>query len=160
MQSILAIFGISWILSVYGGKITTYRVLAEKMMEEVEELIGSKGSPWTAKAPLPGGDFPAQGFSDLLKMAIARYPFMEIAHLERLCHAYGTHVAMVLGNAQSIDQLGEDFGCGLWEVEVRYLMLNEWASCADDVVWRRSKLGLLMDDKQIAALDRWMAKEA
>lgn len=148
------------LINIFGGKITTYRVLAEKMMEEVEDLIGSKGKPWTAKAPLPGGDFPAQGFGDLLKMAVARYPFMEVAHLERLCHAYGTRVAMVLGNAESIDQLGEDFGCGLWEVEVRYLMLNEWASCADDIVWRRSKLGLLMDEKQIAALDKWMAKEA
>lgn len=148
------------LINIFGGKITTYRVLAEKMMEEVEGLIGSKGKPWTARAPLPGGDFPAQGFGDLLKMAVARYPFMEVSHLERLCHAYGTRVAMVLGNAESIDQLGEDFGCGLWEVEVRYLMLNEWASCADDLVWRRSKLGLLMDEKQLAALDKWMAKEA
>ena len=123
-------------------------------------MIGSKGKPWTADAPLPGGDFPAQGFGDLLKMAQARYPFMQADHLERLCHAYGTRVAMVLGNAESHEQLGKDFGSGLWEVEVRYLMTNEWASCADDVVWRRSKLGLLMDDKQIAALDEWMVKEA
>ncbi|NRB31086.1 MAG: glycerol-3-phosphate dehydrogenase [Rhizobiaceae bacterium] len=148
------------LINIFGGKITTYRVLAEKMMEEVEELIGSKGKPWTAAAHLPGGDFPAQGFGDLLKMAQARYPFMQSDHLERLCHAYGTRMAMVLGNAESVDQLGKDFGCGLWEVEVRYLMLNEWASCADDVVWRRSKLGLLMDDKQIAALDKWMVQEA
>jgi glycerol-3-phosphate dehydrogenase len=130
------------------------------MMEEVEDLIGRKGRPWTAKAPLPGGDFPARGFGKLLQQAKARYPFMQSDHLERLCHAYGTRIAMVLGNANSIDQLGEDFGEGLWEVEIRYLMTNEWASCADDVVWRRSKLGLLMSDQQIAHLDQWMAQEA
>ncbi|MEP0941708.1 MAG: glycerol-3-phosphate dehydrogenase [Rhizobiaceae bacterium] len=148
------------LINIFGGKITTYRVLAEKMMEEVEDLIGRKGRPWTAKAPLPGGDFPAKGFENLLEKAKAQYPFMNGVHLERLCHAYGTRIAMVLGNSDSLDQLGEDFGLGLWEVEVRYLMTNEWASCADDIVWRRSKLGLLMSDDQIAHLDAWMAQEA
>jgi glycerol-3-phosphate dehydrogenase len=148
------------LINIFGGKITTYRVLAEKMMEEVEDLIGRKGRPWTAQSPLPGGDFPAQGFEGLLKKVSQNYPFMDINHLDRLCHAYGTRVAMVLGNAVNLDQLGEDFGCGLYEVEVRYLMLNEWASSADDIVWRRSKLGLVMSDEQIAHLDQWITKEA
>ncbi|MEP5179669.1 MAG: glycerol-3-phosphate dehydrogenase [Rhizobiaceae bacterium] len=147
------------LINIFGGKITTYRVLAEMMMEEVEDLIGRKGRPWTARAALPGGDFPAQGFDNLLQAMAARYAFMDTSDLERLCHAYGTRVTMVLGNAESIDQLGEDFGCGLYEVEVRYLMLNEWANSADDIVWRRSKLGLVMSEDQIARLDEWMAKE-
>ncbi|NKB53529.1 MAG: glycerol-3-phosphate dehydrogenase [Rhizobiaceae bacterium] len=148
------------LINIFGGKITTYRVLAEKMMDEIEDLIGRKGRPWTAKAALPGGDFPARGFDNLLNEASARYPFMKSADLDRLCHAYGTRMAMVLGNAESIEQLGEDFGGGLFEVEVRYLMLNEWANSADDIIWRRSKLGLVMSDDQIAHLDQWIASEA
>ncbi len=152
--------GTAPLINIFGGKITTYRVLAEKMMDEIEDLIGRKGRPWTAKAALPGGDFPARGFDDLLNKVSARYPFMNSADLERLCHAYGTRMTMVLGNAESVEQLGEDFGCGLFEVEVRYLMLNEWASCADDIIWRRSKLGLVMNDRQIAHLDKWINRES
>lgn len=147
------------LINIFGGKITTYRVLAEKMMEEVNDLIGSKGAPWTADEKLPGGEFPTQGFNQLLKQAAERYPFMDRKVLQRMCHAYGTRVAMVLGSADSMDLLGEDFGCGLYEAEVRYLMTNEWASCAADVVWRRSKLGIVMSDAQIAHLDKWIAAE-
>ena len=152
--------GAAPLINIFGGKITTYRVLAEKMMEEVEDLIGRKGRPWTANAPLPGGNFPTLGFDKLVGKFATRYPFMDAKHLERLCHAYGTRTAMVLGNAESLDQLGKDFGCGLFEVEVRYLMLNEWAHCADDIVWRRSKLGLVMSNEQVAQLDQWITKEA
>ncbi|MGI9363984.1 MAG: glycerol-3-phosphate dehydrogenase, partial [Rhizobiaceae bacterium] len=106
------------LINIFGGKITTYRVLAEKMMEEVEGLIGRKGRPWTSKAPLPGGDFPTTGFDALVNKAEQTYPFMEKSLLERLCHAYGTRVAMVLGNASSLADLGKDFGCGLYEVEI------------------------------------------
>ena len=144
------------LINIFGGKITTYRVLAEKMLDEIEDHLGQKGRPWTAKAPLPGGDFPTTGFDDLVTTMGQHYPFLEKDALARMCHAYGTRLSMVLGQAQSIDQLGVDFGAGLYEAEIRYLMTNEWATTADDIVWRRSKLGMLMDEEQIEALDKWM----
>ena len=147
------------LINIFGGKITTYRELAERMMDKIEGNLGTKGRPWTERAPLPGGDFPTQGFDGLVTKMSALYPFMENATLRRMCHAYGTRLSMVLGTATSIDQLGQDFGAGLLEAEVRYLTTNEWAANADDIVWRRSKLGLVMSDKQIAALDDWMKAE-
>ena len=147
------------LINIFGGKITTYRELAERMMDEIEENLGKKGRPWTARAPLPGGDFPVQGFKTLVAKTMSRYAFLMPEQAERMCHAYGTKITSVLGNATAVDQLGEDFGQGLYEAEVRYLMTNEWAHSADDVVWRRSKLGLVMNDKQVAALDSWMKKE-
>ncbi len=147
------------LINIFGGKITTYRVLAEKMLEEIANHLGAKGSPWTASAPLPGGNFPTQGFDDLTKATGARYPFLKCDDTYRLCRAYGTHVAMVLGQAENYEQLGENFGAGLTECEVRYLITNEWATCADDIVWRRTKLGIVMTKDQIAALDKWMQTE-
>ncbi len=148
------------LINIFGGKITTYRVLAEKMMDEIEITLGRKGRPWTAKATLPGGDFPTTGFDNLLKEMTVHYPFVEDARLERMCHAYGTRIAMVLGQATSTKQLGKHFGAGLYEVEVRYLMTNEWAVTAADIVWRRSKLGIVMSEKQINVLDKWMKMES
>ena len=147
------------LINIFGGKITTYRELAGKMMDEIEEALGRKGRPWTERASLPGGDFPVEGFGELLAGVRAKYPFLNPAYAERLCRAYGTRVKMILGNATSPVQLGADFGHGLREVEVRYLMTNEWAQTAEDVVWRRSKLGLVMSDDQIAKLDAWMRTE-
>ncbi len=148
------------LINIFGGKITTYRELAERMIEKIEDILGTKGRPWTARAHLPGGNIPVQGFSAFVTKMSKRYPFMETTQARRMCAAYGTHLTMVLGEASSVDQLGEDFGSGLYEVEVRYLMTNEWARTADDIVWRRSKLGLIMDDKQIAKLDDWMKENA
>jgi len=148
------------LINIFGGKITTYRVLAEKMMDEIEDHFGKRKPEWTADAPLPGGDFPTQGFEKLVTATMQRYPFLDRPLAQRLCHAYGSRVAMVLGQASSLEQLGKDFGCGLSEAEVLYLMTNEWASCADDIVWRRSKLGLVMSDQQIAALDDWINTQA
>ena len=148
------------LINIFGGKITTFRVLAEKMMEEVSRFLPSKGRPWTAGVPLPGGDFATLGFADLVAATRQRYPFLEADLADRLCRAYGTHVALVLGQATSADQLGRHFGAGLYEVEVYYLMTNEWASCAEDVVWRRSKLGIFMSDDEIAQLDEWMREQA
>jgi len=146
-------------INVFGGKITTYRVLAEKMMEEIEEDLGRRGRPWTARSPLPGGDFPTLGFDALLAKAKTRYPFVDNKDMERMVRAYGTRIEMVLGSATSPDQLGEQFGGGLTEAEIRYLMVNEWATCADDVVWRRSKTGMVLSKRQISALDQWMKRE-
>ncbi|MFD0916101.1 glycerol-3-phosphate dehydrogenase [Pseudahrensia aquimaris] len=148
------------LINIFGGKITTYRELAERMMDEIETELGRRKGKWTGTKPLPGGDFPTESFNALVEKTLQRYPFLDPKDADRMCHAYGTRIAMVLGQASSADQLGEEFGAGLSEAEVRYLMTNEWAMTADDIVWRRSKLGMLMSDKQIAALDKWMKAEA
>ena len=149
------------LINIFGGKITTYRELSEKMLERVEELLPVRGQrPWTAKAKLPGGDFPTEGLPALIAQATLRYDFLPAPVIDRLVRTYGTRIAMVLGEARSIDQLGRDFGHGLFEVEVRYLMTSEWARTGDDIAWRRTKLGLTMSEDEVAELDRWMKSEA
>ncbi len=147
------------LMNIFGGKITTYRELSEKMLDAIGDELGRRGRPWTARAPLPGGDFPTQGIDALIAATRARYPFLDAPQAERLVRAYGTRVTQVLGNAAAQEQLGEDFGGGLTEVEVMYLMTNEWARTAEDVVERRSKLLLRMDAAQVARLEEWMAEQ-
>jgi glycerol-3-phosphate dehydrogenase len=88
---------------------------------------------------------------------VRKYSFLPTAHANRMAHAYGTRAAKVLGNAKSTADLGQSFGASLTESEVRYLMSVEWARTAEDVVWRRSKLGLRLTSDEIAALDAWIA---
>jgi glycerol-3-phosphate dehydrogenase len=148
------------LLNIFGGKITTYRELSEKMLASIEDELGRRGRPWTSRAPLPGGDFPVQGFDQLVAQTQRRYPFLTDELTVRLCRNYGTRVTQVLGNAEAEKQLGKHFGAGLYEVEVRYLMTNEWAQTATDVVERRTKLLLRMTKRQINALEKWMAAES
>src|SRR3954468_13091362 len=147
------------LLSIYGGKITTYRRLAEEALERLAPYLRSAKAKegWTAKAPLPGGDMDVSAIAALTAELTRSYPFLSQAHANRLAHAYGTRAAKLLGNAKSIADLGQSFGAGLTEAEVRYLMANEWAMSAEDIVWRRSKLGLRLSADEIAALDEWMA---
>ena len=147
------------LLSVLGGKITTYRRLAEEALALIApHLPGFSRPDWTSTAPLPGGDFPIDGLPRLLAAIADQYPGLDRPILDRLVHAYGTHATRILGTAQAIDDLGEDFGAGLREAEVRYLMREEWAETAADIVWRRSKLGLSMNADQIARLDDWLTR--
>lgn len=144
------------VINIFGGKITTYRRLAESMLAKVEEAIGSKGVPWTKASVLPGGEFGVSGFSDLLSKVHSHYPFLETSHSERLLRSYGLKALEILGEAKSHVDLGEEFGHGLTEAEVRYLMKNEWAQTAADVVWRRSKLGIRFTPEQTDRLDAFM----
>jgi glycerol-3-phosphate dehydrogenase len=146
------------LLSIYGGKITTYRRLAEEALERLSPYLRSAKAKegWTGKAPLPGGDMDVSAVAALTMELTRKYPFLEPAHANRLAHAYGTRATKLLGNAKSFADLGQSFGATLTESEVRYLMLNEWACTADDVVWRRSKLGLRLSPDEIAALDEWI----
>jgi glycerol-3-phosphate dehydrogenase len=147
------------LLSIYGGKITTYRRLAEEALERLSPYLRSSKARegWTGKSPLPGGDMDVSAVAALTAELMRNHPFLSHAHANRLAHAYGTRAAKWLGTAKSADDLGQSFGATLTESEVRYLMTNEWALTAEDVVWRRSKLGLLMSSDEIAALDAWMA---
>ena len=146
------------LLSIYGGKITTFRRLAEEAIERLAPwLKGDRAKEgWTAQASLPGGDFDVQGFAALAEKLQRNYPFLSSAHAQRLAHAYGTRATILLGNAKSMADLGFDFGATLTESEVKYLIAHEWAVSAEDIVWRRSKLGLRLSHDQVAALDDWL----
>lgn len=144
------------VLHVFGGKITTYRRLAEAALERIGPVLGNAAKPWTAGAPLPGGDFPVDGVGRLVAELRAAHPFLTERWALRLVRAYGTEAKAVLGAAREARDLGEDFGATLTEAEVRWLMDREYARTAADVLWRRSKLGLRMGREQAERLDRWM----
>ncbi|PJE27233.1 Aerobic glycerol-3-phosphate dehydrogenase [Pseudooceanicola marinus] len=147
------------LLSVFGGKITTYRRLAEHAMDHLAEHFPTIRAPWTAGRPLPGGDFPVEEAEHRIAELLKAYPFLGPSGAQRLFRHYGTEAAEILGDASSAADLGRDFGAGLSEAEVRHLMTREYARTAEDVVWRRTKLGLRLNEDQIAALDAWMAEE-
>ena len=146
------------VLNVFGGKITTYRRLAESALEKISEHIPGVSGKWTAGLPLPGGDFPVEGVPVLVADLRDLYPFLSDFWARRLIRAYGTEARDVLGDAGSVDDLGRDFGATLTEREVAWLMAHEYARTAEDVVWRRNKLGLRLTQDQIAALDVWMSE--
>ena len=147
------------LLSIYGGKITTYRRLAEEALERLSPYLRSAKARegWTAKSPLPGGDMDVSAIPALSAELVRNYPFLTPAHANRLAHAYGTRASKLLGPAKSLGDLGQSFGATLTESEVRYLMSSEWACTAEDIVWRRSKLGLRLSADEIAAIDDWIA---
>jgi len=149
-------FGEAPILTVYGGKLTTYRRLAEDVLARLAHFF-PRARPWTADSPLPGGDFVYDGVETLVERTQRTWRFLPADHARRLVGAYGTRVERVLGNATRLDDLGMRFGADLTAAEVRYLMTAEWAQTADDVLWRRSKLGLRFSPAQVAMLDRFMA---
>jgi glycerol-3-phosphate dehydrogenase len=143
------------LLTVYGGKITTYRRLAEVALRKLSPFF-ALGAPWTEAAPLPGGDFPHDGIEALIARARGLWPFLTEPNARRMVRAYGTRLDRILGEARRLDELGERFGDELTAAEVRYLMRHEFAESADDVLWRRSKLGLRMGAEAVAALTRFM----
>ena len=141
------------LLSVYGGKITTFRHLAEDAVDLLGKRLEVFDRPgWTTTKPLPGGDFPTHGAAALAAELRAAHPFLDADDALRIVRAYGTLARVWLGQAKSREELGRDFGAGLSQAEVDYLVEREWARTADDVLWRRSKLGLRLNDLQVAAL--------
>ncbi len=143
------------VLNVFGGKITTYRRLAEAALVKLSPFFPDMGEAWTAGAPLPGGDFPVDGVPALIAELKSRYDFLDEKWARRLVKAYGREAFSVLGDAASVEDLGECFGWNLTEREVRWLVEKEWARSAADIIWRRSKLGLRLD-AECAALDAFV----
>src|SRR6185437_15660053 len=146
------------LLTVYGGKITTYRHLAQAALAKLSQIFtdARAQTPWTAKQVLPGGDF-APGSDDAVVAQTRRtWPFLTDAHARRLVAAYGTRVGLVLEGVAREADMGPRFGADLTGVELRYLMQHEWAQTADDVLWRRSKLGLHLSKDAAAAVERFM----
>jgi len=144
------------LLSVIGGKITTHRRLAEAVVDRIGALLGKRAPGWTAGAPLPGGDLAGGNFDAYLAELVASRPWADPRMLRRMARAYGNRVERILGGARSIDSLGQEILPGLHERELMYLRDVEWAQTAEDVLWRRSKLGLHLPSGSEAVLDEWI----
>ena len=129
-------------LNIFGGKITTYRRLAESALDKIGQRLDVGQGPWTAGVALPGGDFSVDGVDGLIADLMRGYPFLTDRWARRLIRAYGTDAALILGDAKAAGDLGQDFGATLTAAEVDWLMTHEFARTAEDVLWRRSKLGL------------------
>lgn len=144
------------ILNIFGGKITTYRRLAETALEKIAPFFEGANTPWSAGVPLPDGDFPVDGVPALTAKLLKPYPFLTTQWVDRLVKAYGTDAFLVLGDAKDAAELGQNFGANLTEREVNWLVDKEFAQTAEDIVWRRSKLGLRLTTQQIMMLDAWL----
>lgn len=144
------------ILNIFGGKITTYRRLAEEALGRIREQLPNDQGDWTAGVPLPGGDFQVGELEEMVLRLMRHFVFLTPAHARRLVRAYGTEAFDMLANVGSVRDMGMDFGATLTEREVKWLIDKEFARTAEDVVWRRSKLGLKMSSEQINALSQWM----
>ncbi|MEL6476082.1 MAG: glycerol-3-phosphate dehydrogenase [Pseudomonadota bacterium] len=147
------------VLNVFGGKITTYRKLAEHALEKIVPFFPQARPAWTAGAPLPGGAFPVDGVDRLVAELAEAHPFLTPSWALRLVRAYGCEAKDLLAGASVPDDLGPGFGATLTGREVAWLMGREFARTADDVLWRRSKLGLRVTEEERAALDAWMASQ-
>jgi glycerol-3-phosphate dehydrogenase len=145
------------LLNVFGGKITTYRRLAESALEKLHPHFPAATGKWTAGVPLPGGDFPVDGVGALTEGLRRDYPFLDPYWAGRLIRAYGTEAKTILGTARTAADLGRNFGATLTEAELRWLMAREYARTVQDVIWRRSKLGLRLTPDQTAAIAAFMA---
>jgi glycerol-3-phosphate dehydrogenase len=145
-------------LNVFGGKLTTYRRLSEEALTRIEAVLGARGPAWTKEARLPGGDFSPTGFDALTDRLCAQYPKLTRALLTRMARHYGTLVPEILGERRTIEALGEHFGAGLYQAEIDYLVAREWAVTAEDILWRRTKLGLRVEPDDAARLVSYLAK--
>lgn len=156
------------LLSVFGGKITTARKLAEEAVDLIAQALGNPGKAWTAGACLPGGDLDGagpsndavRGFDAYVAALQQRYDWLPRALVARFARAYGSRIDAVLAGANRLHGMGREILPGLYEIEARYLITHEWARCAEDILWRRSKLGLHLDAGSAATLDAWIAGEA
>tara|TARA_B100000959_G_scaffold277433_1_gene333981 strand:- start:74 stop:1612 length:1539 start_codon:yes stop_codon:yes gene_type:complete len=145
-------------INIFGGKITTYRRLAENILELVEKFLGKEKTSWTENSSLPGGEMSFDGQSDLFRMLNEKYPFLSKQTLERLVRSYGLLSLNIFGDSEDLESLGVDFGSGLYEKEVKYLVNEEWALTSDDILFRRSKLGLILPEKGLKELNSYLDK--
>ncbi|MBS7458603.1 glycerol-3-phosphate dehydrogenase [Coralloluteibacterium stylophorae] len=149
------------LLNVFGGKLTTYRKLGEEAVDRLAPLLGCEAGPWTGDdAPLPGGDMPDADFDRFHRGFRERFAWLPEDFALRLARNYGTLAGRVLDGARSLDDLGQHFGADLYAAEVDYLVREEWAHTAEDILWRRSKLGLRLDQQGVAALEAHLARAA
>ncbi|MGG7518367.1 glycerol-3-phosphate dehydrogenase [Allorhizobium undicola] len=144
------------LLNVFGGKLTTYRRLGEHALEKIGESIGIKGAPWTGGSHLPGGEFAATGYESEVGRLKGAFPFLSERHAKRLVRCYGTLAHTMLGSARSENELGQHFGGTLYQAEVDWLIAREWATTAEDILWRRTKQGLFLSREEAKGLEDYM----
>ena len=147
------------LLSIFGGRITTHRRLAEHALEQLKPVLGISVRPWTATAPLPGGELSNGDFEAFVRQLRIAAPWLPSDLARRYARAYGSRVEKLLMGARRLADLGEHLGDGLYEAEIEYLRRYEWAVTAEDVLWRRSKLGLHVGADTIARLERLLARD-
>lgn len=147
------------LLNVFGGKITTFRRLSEEALGRLERYFPAMGAAWTAQAVLPGGDIERADFTAFTARLRERYPWLSRPLLLHYARLYGSRIAELLGEAATVADLGRHFGGRLYEVEVRYLMAREWVFEADDLLFRRTKHGLHLDEAEQAAFRRWFEQQ-
>lgn len=145
------------VLNIFGGKLTTSRRLAESVLEKIEGVLGKKGPAWTAKSTLPGGDFGVKSFDAEVRRLGLDYPGLPGTLLRRLMRLYGTKARVMLGERKTLADLGTHFGADLYAAEVDYLVAQEWARTAQDILWRRTKLGLVVGPEDVARLKDYLA---
>jgi len=145
------------VLNVFGGKITTYRRLAESALELVDAEFGSTSAKWTAGVALPGGDFPVDGVAQLRRDLAEALPFLQASTIRRLIRQYGSEAQQIFAEAASAEALGNDFGSGIYQRELDWAIAQEWVHGADDFLWRRSKLGLRVSPDQRQAIEGYIA---
>jgi len=145
-------------LAVFGGKLTTYRKLAETVLERLEPWLKAARGPWTAGTPLPGGDFDPARREETFRQLLASYPQLPADTLAALFSRHGTLTRALLGEAQTPADLGRDFGGGLYRIEVDHFVRHEWATTAEDILWRRTKSGLAMSADQRESFSRWFSE--
>ena len=150
--------GLAPVLSIFGGKITTHRVLAEEVMDKLGKHFPEFGAAWTGNAVLPGGELGDRGLAGLVEELKRRKPYLDERTTVRMARSYGSKVWQVLGDAGSVEELGRSFGGGLTEAEVAYLIAQEWAQTPGDILWRRSKLGLHLQPDEIERFGTWFDK--
>lgn len=143
------------LLNIFGGKITTYRHLAEDALQKLSPYIESETAAWTAGSNLPGGDFATDQVAELTQKLQQDYPFLGQEWAVSLIRRYGTRAWEMLGNAKIIEDLGQNFGATLTKAEAIFLICDEWAQDAEDILWRRSKLGLHMTQQQRDEFSHW-----
>ncbi|MGA7539555.1 MAG: glycerol-3-phosphate dehydrogenase [Steroidobacteraceae bacterium] len=146
------------LLTVLGGKITTYRKLAESAVDMLARELGSRAEPWTARALLPGGDLPHGVYARFLRSLERRYPWLPPTLRYRYANAYGTRLALILDGARSLTDLGAELLPQLHEREVDFLRRMEFAQTAEDILWRRTRLGLYVGSEGVARLEEWLAR--
>ncbi len=147
------------LLSIYGGKITTYRKLAESVLEKLTPFLPPMGRPWTEKAHLPGGNFPPEGFAALVLQLLTNCPVLDRELATRLVRTYGTCAIPMTAGIKDRNGLGQLFADGLYGFEIDYLIDREWARCAADVLWRRTRLGLVLSSTQAETLDMYIKEK-
>jgi len=144
------------LLNIFGGKITTYRKLAESVMAKLAPFFDDLPSNWTDQSALPGGDFAVDGFDALVETIKVQYPFLPAGLARRLVRAYGTDTKLMLAQVSSLADLGADFGAGIFRPELNWVIEHEWVDTAEDFVWRRTRLGLRLTAEQIAKIDHYI----